>query len=133
MVPVAGKQVEALRLQVHQAQTQLSDAQDEIASLKAEVDRLHARLPAQPFVRSVSVTVSNINPVLALTLQKKIRVLLDGLVGLPVDQIDANLFRNLVDGRLVRADGRLYKVNLRMAILAPEVKLYLDAQEQTDG
>jgi hypothetical protein len=127
VAPFAGRQAETLRLTLHERSLALEEANSALGHLQAELRALERRRRAVPTVRTALVTVTGVDPVTALTLAEAAEHLVLPLLGRPLDSVDADLVRSLLDRRLLQADDRLYRVRVRYAVLATVTKIELVA------
>lgn len=95
----------------------------DLAARSAELERIEAELakgrPTES-VRTVSVRVTGVGGRTAIDIEKAVQGVLSAVPGMAISRIDPTLFHDVLDGRLVRAEGKLYRLELTSAIIAPE-------------
>lgn len=113
---LTARHVEALTLERDTARLDL-------AARSAELERVEAELgkgrPTES-VRTVTVEVTGITGKGAIEIEKAVQGVLSAVPGMAISRIDPTLFHDILDGRLVRAEGKLYRLELTTAVIAPE-------------
>lgn len=115
------RDVEALRVRMATAQLDLEERTKEIRRLQDQLSV--AQKKVLPVIQSVDVTVQGLSGPEAVAVRRAVVSILSALPGLDVRRVDPLLFKDLLDGRLVAAGGNLYRLELKSAVIAPDIHL----------
>ncbi len=113
---ITAHRVETLTLARDSARLDLAAKSAELRRIEAELAKGH---PTES-VRTVTVRVTGVGGRAAIEIEKAVQDVLSAVPGMAISRIDPALFHDVLSGRLVSADGNLYRLELTTAVIAPE-------------
>ncbi|MBE3589806.1 MAG: hypothetical protein IMW98_03130 [Firmicutes bacterium] len=121
--PAAAWRVQQLILENDALLLRLDDAQNRLSRLEETVAEIRA-----PVVQELAIVTDVKEPDERVALERAIRPAANEFIGRPVEDIDEALLRAAFDGRLLSVNGRVYRLTLAFAFIAPKSRLVFRAR-----
>ncbi|MGI9952436.1 hypothetical protein V3F56_08745 [Moorellaceae bacterium AZ2] len=130
------QQLDWLHLTNEKLRQQLEAASQELAEIKENVARQHLQVVTA--IEPIITFPPNSRPpvlegqAISLALTKEVQKLMAPLMGQEVSKINLLLVPGLVDDRVVRINGRSFKLKVTLVLISERVVIHVQAQPQAN-
>lgn len=125
MVPVAGKQVEQLKLEQVRLLQDLAQYQSRLQKLEAALQE-----PKDRLVNNVDLQLLWSDEAVRLDLIQKLTPIANELVGREVTSLNPYLLYAIFDDRIIDLKSRRFRLNVRAVVIAEETLIILAVKEE---
>jgi len=126
VITYSGERLESLYLEKEKLQVELSEQQ-------AKLDKLTEKMHYRPVIEDLEVHVEAPSPHEEVEVEKQVRIILHGLIGKPVDQVDPWLVFSALEGRVIELGKTKLRLKARAALIDRRVVLYLEVEQREQG
>ncbi|HHW06655.1 MAG TPA: hypothetical protein GXX34_03825 [Clostridia bacterium] len=129
---LTGKEIDRLTILNREQAEQIRDLERELAQVKESLSR---HQPAVISSLDVKITFTEPKPArpeedaIRLSLEKQIKELFEHLMGMKLEELEPGLVPFIVENRILEAEGRHYRIKVRLLVLAEKIYLEVEAAQ----
>ena len=103
----------------------------DLAELEKQLEQLDLKFKDRLIIKSINPYLdTNLNKHTQQEIVKKIRSLLNGLVGKEISEVDPLLLHNIINEAIIMVEKRSYRLSLSYLVISDKLDLYLKVKDE---